>query len=178
MNRRSAIRSFVIVSAGAGLLPACLQKDSKPSIALNNIKIDGDQEQLLASLTETILPTTSTPGAKSLSSHYFVLMMVDDCFKKEEQEIFMKGLQQFDEVARKKTGSNFSGSDAKQKAELLKAIESKKDVPEEVVSFYNSVKGLTIQSFTGSKFYLTEVRKYDMVPGRFHGCFPVTDKKM
>ena len=90
----------------------------------------------------------------------------------------MKGLQRFDEVAMKKNGNNFSDSDAKQKTGLLKTIESKKDIPEEVSSFYNAVKKLTIQSFTGSKYYLTEVRKYDMVPGRFHGCFPVADKKI
>ena len=177
MNRRLAIRNFVIVSAGAGLLPSCLQKESKTFISLNNIRVNGEQEKLLASLTETILPTTITPGAKSLSSHSFVLMMVDDCFKKEEREKFMKGLQQFDEVAKKKSGSNFSDADTKQKIELLKTIENKNDIPEDVLSFYNAVKSLTIQSFTGSKYYLTEVRKYDMVPGRFHGCFPVTEKK-
>lgn len=178
MNRRSAIRHVIIVSAGASLLPSCLQNDSKATIALNNIQIDGVQEKLMASLTEAILPTTNTPGAQRLSSHYFVLMMVDDCFKKDEQEIFLRGLQQFDAVARKKTGSGFSMADAKQKVELLKAIESKKDVPGDVLSFYNSVKRLTIQSFTGSKYYLTGVRKYEMAPGRFHGCFPVADKKM
>jgi len=178
MDRRAAIRSFIIFSAGAGLLPSCLQKDGKVSIPLNNIKVDSDGNELMASLTEAILPTTNTPGAKSLSSHAFVLMMVDECFKKEEQEKFMRGLQQFDEVARKKSGSGFSAADAKQKSELLTAIEAKKDIPAEVLSFYNAVKSLAIQSFTGSKYYLTEVRKYDMVPGRFHGCFPVVDKKM
>jgi hypothetical protein len=78
---------------------------------------------------------------------------------------------------RKKTGSSFLDADASQRTLFLKAIETKKDVPEETVAFYNSVKRLTIQSFTGSKFYLTEIRKFEMVPGRFHGCFPVDDKK-
>ncbi len=179
MDRRSAIRSFIIVSAGASLLPSCLQKEnSRAAILLNNIQVSGDQEKLLATLTETILPTTTTPGAAGLSPHAYVLMMVDDCFIKEEQEKFMKGLQQFDEAAKKKNGSSFLNSDASQKTKLLKALESKKDIPEEVVSFYSAVKELTIQSFTGSKYYLTEVRKYDMVPGRFHGCFPVADKKI
>jgi Gluconate 2-dehydrogenase subunit 3 len=179
MNRRSAIRSFIIVSAGASLLPSCLQKeDGKPTVHLNNIKLSGSQEKLLAALTETILPTTTTPGAAGLSSHAYVLMMMDDCFKKEEQVKFMKGLRQFDEATKKKIGSDFVNAEASQRIELLRALESGKDIPEEVVSFYSAVKGLTIESFTGSKYYLTEVRKYDMVPGRFHGCFPVGDKKI
>ena len=179
MNRRSAIRRFIIFSAGASLLPSCMQNDdSKATIPLRNIEVSGSQEKLLATLTETILPTTTSPGANSLSSHAYVLMMVDDCFKKEDQQKFIRGLQQFDEVARKKTGTGFSAADAKQKAGLLKAIEAKKEISEEVLSFYSAVKKLTIQSFTGSKYYLTEIRKYEMAPGRFHGSFPVADKKM
>jgi hypothetical protein len=104
MNRRSAIRSFILVSAGASLLPSCLQKDnSSAKVVLNNIHVSGNQENILAALAENILPTTaSSPGASGLSSHAYVLMMVDDCFKKEDQEKFMQGFLQFEETAKKK----------------------------------------------------------------------------
>ncbi|MEJ0102569.1 MAG: gluconate 2-dehydrogenase subunit 3 family protein [Bacteroidota bacterium] len=177
MDRRSAVRNFIVFSAGVTLLPSCLQQDSKSSLPLKNIQVSGDQEKMVAELTETILPTNDTPGAKGLSSQLFVLMMVDDCFKKEEQEKFIKGLQQFDEVSRKKIGEPFVKATAPQRAALLKEIENKKDTPEEVLAFYNATKRLTVQSFTGSKYFLTKVRPYDMVPGRFHGCFPVANPK-
>ena len=176
MKRRTAIRNVIFFSAGATLLPSCLQQDTKASVLLKNIQVSGEQESLIAALSEFILPTTSTPGARQLSSQQFVLMMVDDCFKKEDQDKFLKGLQGFNDFAKKKTGDTFSGGDAAKRTELVKAIESKKDIPEEILAFYNSSKRLTIQSFTGSKYFLTEVRKYDMVPGRFHGCFPVNSK--
>jgi gluconate 2-dehydrogenase subunit 3-like protein len=177
MDRRSAVRNFIVFSAGVTLLPSCLQQDSKVSLPLKNIQVNGDQERMMAELTETILPANDTPGAKELSSHFFTLMMVDDCFKKEEQEKFIKGLQQFDELSKKKIGESFVKATAAQRATLLKEIENKKDTPEEVLAFYNATKRLTIQSFTGSKYFLTKIRPYEMAPGRFHGSFAVTNSK-
>lgn len=177
MKRRAAIRNVFFFSAGAALLPSCVQQDEgNASIALKNIQVSGKQEKLLAELSEFILPATTSPGAKQLSSHQFILMMVDDCLTKEDQEKFIKGLRGFNDFAKSKTGDSFSNTDATKRAALLKAIENKKDIPEEILAFYNASKRLTIQSFTGSKYYLTEVRRYDMVPGRFHGCFPVSSK--
>jgi len=177
MDRRSAVRNFIVFSAGVTLLPSCLQQDSKVSLPLKNIQVNGDQERMMAELTETILPTDNTPGAMVLSSHLFALMMVDDCFKKEEQEKFIKGLQQFDELSKKKAGSSFVKATAAQRTALLKEIENKKDIPEEVLAFYNATKRLTIQSFTGSRYFLTKISPYEMAPGRFHGSFPVANFK-
>ncbi|MES1219899.1 MAG: gluconate 2-dehydrogenase subunit 3 family protein [Bacteroidota bacterium] len=179
MDRRAALKTFVVVSAGAMVLPSCLQTDSNQpaSIVPKNIHVNAEQEKLLAELSEFILPTTSTPGAKQLASHQYILMMVDDCYKKEEQDIFINGLRQFNDFAKKQSGESFANADAAKRTELLKTLESKKDIPEEVLSFYSTAKRLAIQSFTGSKYYLTEVRKYEMVPGRFHGCFPVSNIK-
>ena len=50
-------------------------------------------------------------------------------------------------------------------------IENKKDIPEDLLKFYGTVKRYTVQSFTSSKEYLTDIRKYKMVPGPdFKGC--------
>ena len=155
-------------------MPSCLQQEAKPSVSFRNLRVTGEQEKLLAALTETILPTTGTPGARELSSHLFVLMMVDDCFKKEDQEEFSKGLVRFDEFARKQTSQSFINSTPEQRMELLTLLENKKELAGDLLSFYKTTKKLTVQSFTGSKYYLTNVRVYEMAPARFHGCFPVT----
>jgi hypothetical protein len=174
MDRRSAIRSCIAVSAGIVLLPSCLQEKRKPSIALKNIFIDGGQEDMLAGLAETIIPRTSTPGAKDISSHLFALMMVDDCFDPAAQKKFMSGLQQFESVVKNKYGSSFSNCAPAQREELLKAMEKKDGAPQDAISFYATVKKLTIQSFASSQYYLTKIHVYELVPSRFHGCFPVT----
>jgi Gluconate 2-dehydrogenase subunit 3 len=175
MNRRTAIRSVIIISAGAGLLPSCVG-DDKSAIILKNISITGQQEKMLVALTESIIPKTKAfIGAKDLKAHEFLLTMVDDCSAPEDQKRFMDGLTAFDKLSHDKFGQLFTSYTAEQKNELLQAIESKKDIPEDVLKFYGTVKRYTVQSFTSSKEYLTDIRKYKIVPGsNFKGCVPMT----
>ena len=106
MDRRSSIKTFIIISAGAALLPSCLQ-DKKKSLSLKKIKIDDNEEELLSGLSETIIPKTGTPGAGDVSAHLFALMMIDDCFPPDGQDKFQKGLTAFDELSKKKSGNSF-----------------------------------------------------------------------
>lgn len=174
MNRRTALRNVMIVSAGAAFLPSCLRAD-KASFPLKNISLTGSQERMLAMLTETIIPKTKNfIGANDLKAHEFLLTMVDDCFYPEDQQKFTEGMKAFDKLSHDKFGQLFTGYTAKQKYSLLADIENKKDIPEEALKFYKTVKRYTVQSFTSSKEYMTDIRKYKMVPGPvFKGCVPV-----
>lgn len=174
MNRRSAIRNAIYFSAGAVLLPACA-RDEKGVIALKNISLTSSQEKTLAALTESVLPKTkSFIGAADLKAHEFLLTMIDDCASPEAQKKFMNGQKAFDEVTKKTFSKTFADCSAGEKKELLKAITQKKNIPGEVSDFYDTVRHYTIQSFTSSKEYLTQIRNYKMVPGPdFKGCVPV-----
>lgn len=174
INRRTALKQFLWIAGGVVLIPSCMQKESSnTSIKLSNLSINGNDEQLLAELAETILPKTDTPGAKDLYLHQFIMKMVDDLHGKEDQEQFTKGLKAFDKWAQDKFNGSFASLTPQQKTELLQQIENKQGVPEEVASFYKTVKGLSIQGFLTSKYYLTNVQVYELVPGRFKGCVPV-----
>ena len=175
MKRRSAIRNVVFISAGAALLPSCLGKNKVVSIPLKNISLTGSQEDMLKALSEAIIPKTkSFIGANDLKAHEFVLTMVDDCYKPEEQKEFTEGLKSFDKLSHNKFGQIFKSFTPQQKKELLTAIESKKDIPEDVLKFYGIVKRHTVQAFTSSKEYMTDIRHYKIVPGgNFKGCTPV-----
>ena len=95
MKRRTAIRNVVIISAGAGLLPSCMQ-ESRSSLPLKNISITASEEKMLAELTEMIIPKTNNfIGAKDLKAHEFMLTMIDDCARPEEQKKFTDGLKAF-----------------------------------------------------------------------------------
>lgn len=178
MNRRTALKNCLIFTAGAALIPACMQEKSKSSILLKNIKVSPRQEEMLAELTETIIPKTDTPGAKDQGAHLFALMMIDDCYKPEDQKKFMSGMEQFEDLSKKQYGKNFVDLSNDQRIGMLTNLEAKKDEKDnEVVSFYKTTKGLTLQAFTTSKYYLTKVRVYEMAPGRFHGCVPVKTAK-
>jgi Gluconate 2-dehydrogenase subunit 3 len=180
VNRRLALKQFVFISAGALLIPSCMQDKSKSAILLKNMTIDTDQEKLLAELTETIIPATTTPGAKDVSAHLFALTMLDDCYKKEDQQKFIRGLQQFEKTAHTTYSKSFTDCAIPEREALLTRMEANKQPAEDVSFFYFTLKRLTIQAYTSSKYYLTKVEVYELVPARYHGCVPVkkTRKKV
>ena len=173
VNRRSAIRQLFCVSAGAFLLPSCMQDTSKSSILLKNLSISAEQERMLQELAETIIPATTTPGAKDIYAHLFALRMLDDCYKKEEQQKFLSGMEQFRKRAKSELEDSFSDAMPTKRQKFLTQIEGEKTSNEDLSYFYSTAKRLTIQAYTTSEYYLTKVQVYEMIPSRYHGCVPV-----
>lgn len=171
-SRRRALKSLVFASAGMVLVPSCMSDRSKSSLLLKKIKISADDEALMAELCETLLPKTSTPGAKDLSAHLFVLMMVDDCRKKEDQEKFIKGLEAFKKLTQQSINKDFTKADARERKKVLDSVIAKIDEENDLNAFFKMTKGLTIQAYSSSEFFLTKVQVYEMIPGRYHGCVP------
>jgi hypothetical protein len=190
VNRRTALRQFLVISAGASLLPSCLQDQSKSTILLKNFQIDGQQEKLLGELAETIIPATSTPGAKDISAHLFALKMLDDCYTKTDREKFLKGLRQLDEAAKTASGGSFVKCTPAQREAIIGGIESRvasgtgshaaaggpASSTSELDFCYSVMKRLTILAYSSSQFFLTKIHVYELVPGRYHGCVPVTNE--
>ena len=173
MDRRSSIKTLILLSAGTAFLPSCLQEEKKATVSVKNYKITGNDEDLVATLSDTIIPGGKTPGAKDVGAYSFALMMVDDCFSPDKQEQFTKGLKEFNDFSKKKVNTSFTKATLAQRNQVLQSIEDKKDVPENVAFFYHTMKGLTLEAFTKSKYYLTKVHVYQLVPGKFYGCVPV-----
>lgn len=172
-SRRGALKALVFASAGMALIPACMSDRSKSSILLKKIAITGEDEALIAALCETILPKTTTPGAKELSSHLFVLTMVDDCRTKADQDKFTKGLSDFKAFCQSTGNKDFATASTEDRKKILNALLASADKESDLMAFFNTTKGLTIQSYTASEFFLTKVQVYELVPGRYHGCVPV-----
>ena len=172
-NRRVAIQQLLIIWAGVALLPGCLQTEQKVSILLKDIQITPPDENMLAELAETILPKTDSPGAKDLSAHLFALKMVDDCYTKVNQDKFIKGMKDFESFVMKKTGKSFVEINASERQAIVAELDQQKAATEGMGYFYQSVKKLTVQAYTTCEYYLTKIRGYKMIPGKFQGCIPL-----
>ncbi len=173
-NRRVAIQQLLLIWAGAALLPSCLNNAQKTAtIPLKSIQINGSEEAMLAELAETILPKTDTPGAKDLSAHLFALKMVDDCYTKTNQEKYIQGLKAYGAFVEKKTGQSFVEINPDEKQSIVAEIDKQKPSDDALSFFYQSTKKLTIQAYTTCEYYLTKIRGYKMIPGRFQGCVPL-----
>jgi hypothetical protein len=183
MNRRIALKQLGFITAGVALLPGCVKEAARPaSIALKNIKSSGNQEARLADVAETLIPATDMPGAKAMNVPQFVLRMVDDCQPIEAQKDFEKGIAEFEQAVDKKYGKSFEALSVSDRQAFLKELdvaaraEREKDNMSPVSKFYALTRRYTIQGFTSSEYVLTKVLPYNMIPGKFIGCVPITDK--
>jgi hypothetical protein len=165
INRRSAIKQFIILSAGVALLPSC--KSNKKVSLYNNIPIDEAQQAFLAEIAETIIPATDTPGAKDISAPVFALQMMNDCYEAADREKFVQGMQQFEDKVQEKYNKPFVQCTPNERQAIITNAEAKKDTKDEAAFFYTTLKHLTIQAYTSSKYYLTNVQVYKLVPGKY-----------
>lgn len=176
MKRRAALKSLALVVGGTLTLPAWASGWSTQSIAAQpGFPVSVGQELLLAEIAETIIPKTNTPGAKELGVHKFILTMLRDCYEKTEQDRFLTGLTELESSVQAGYGKSFVNLDATQKLEVLKARENAvKILPTEKSPFFPYLKNLVIQGYMNSEYVMKEITKYELVPGRYHGCVPVT----
>jgi hypothetical protein len=192
INRRTALKRVFIVTGGVIFLPACLHHKDKSTLALRSIRLEGDQQETLEALADTLVPAGSSPsdqtlGAKAVGAHLFALKMIDDCSPDNQQQQFMRGLKAFDKQARDRYGKPFAGCDPNQQAALVSAIDASTsaDAPanasaseknNDLSFFFRENKNLVIRGYLGSKYFLTKIEVYELVPGRWHGCTPVIKK--
>jgi len=173
MKRRSAIKQMVIIAGGVAILPSCSGDPGKASIALKNLPVTADQEALLAAIAETIIPKNDMPGARDMNLHLFTLKMVDDCSDTAEQQAFMAGLDSIDQLAKQKHGNAFLQCSDTQKMELLNDIAGGRQDSKQLTTMMNITKRRVIQGFMNSKYVMTDLKQYELVPGRYNGYFPV-----
>ncbi|CAA9274574.1 MAG: Gluconate 2-dehydrogenase subunit 3 family protein [uncultured Cytophagales bacterium] len=169
MQRRVALKNMA-AAVGLMSLPAWASGWSKTTVATAPTVLSPNQEALLAEIVETIIPATDTPGAKELGIHQFVQKMVADCFDKKVQEVFARGLTNVEATARKNGAASFAALDPAGRTALLQGLEAGGGEGKEC---FGLVKGLTIRGYLTSEYVMTNLTKYEMMPGRYHGCVPV-----
>lgn len=175
-TRRQVLKQFLFVSAGAALLPSCLLLPQKKGLRLKHISVDADQEMLLAAFADTLIPKSDTAGALEVHADLFAWKILDDCTTKEEQEIFLKGLNAFSATFQQQNNLFFNNANPAQRLAFMEKLESKQDSKEPLVGFYKNAKQRLIQAYTGSEFFMTNIQVYEQIPSRFHGCVPVSNQ--
>ncbi|SFP15609.1 Gluconate 2-dehydrogenase subunit 3 [Pseudarcicella hirudinis] len=172
MQRRSAIKNLTLAVGGLVSLPAWASRWTPDSIGkVSTSVVSEDNQMILAEIVETIIPETSTPGAKSLKVNQFIMRMVNDCYGEPVQSNFKKGLTLIDDLAKQSYGKAFTSCDALQKADVFNKMRKSDDTSAK--QFTNMVKNLTIQGYMNSEYVLVNLLNYNMAPGFYHGCVPI-----
>lgn len=178
MQRRTLIKNLLIIAGGVVVLPSCRNEAEEPSIPLKHLKLTGSDEKLVAELGESLLPASNIPGAKDTYTHLYALKILDDCYEKKDQDQFLSGLKQIDELAKKKFDKRFVAAAPAQRGELLAELETRKkaESKEDIDVCYATLKNLTVRGYLTSQYVMTNVLKYELVPGRYHPCVPASTK--
>ncbi|RYU96221.1 gluconate 2-dehydrogenase subunit 3 family protein [Emticicia agri] len=172
MNRRIAIRDLTLALGGLTSLPAWATNGwTTHSFQLNQRYFKANEQHLLATIVETIIPESDTKGAKSLGVPAFLQKMLQDCYEPTVSENIKNGLTATEKAAQKQFGKSFDDCDTQQKQQILLGFEKNEDT--RLKDFYSLVKNLTILGYTTSEYVQTGFLKYNMAPGHYYGCVPV-----
>ena len=196
MNRRTVIKNLALVLGGAVLLPACVNKNGEIFVQLKHIQLNEDQQNLIAEISETIIPKTNTPGAKELNLPAFILKMFDDSYNKKDQLAILNGIQDFALSANKKFNKAFADLSQKEKEAFLLGLEAESKAFQEknktqpgkvpaqketeapaLYTFYWAIKQQTIFAYTTSQYFMTKQIVYELIPGRYNAHFSVKNIK-
>lgn len=178
MKRRDALRSLALLTGGMVLVPSC--DFSKEDIlgAYQNLEITPSLKQLLAGIADTIIPAGNLKGAADIEVQDFILVMVNDCMKKEAQQTFLSGLNGFEDFSKKSTGNKFGKLNQEQRENLiLEGLSTEDESQQSIKDFLKTTKRFTIQGFMVSEYMQTEVKPYSLIPGEYKGDVLIADLK-
>lgn len=181
MNRRQALSRVSLILGGAivganiFLEGGCKPADKK---AANGLDFSEQDIAYLDEIADTILPETSTPGAKAAKVGAFMTVMVKDCYEEADQKIFLDGMQKLNEAAKKKFDKDFVDGSPEQRHDLLVEIENeqkeynKNKKREDPTHYFRMMKELTLLGYFTSEIGATQALRYVETPGRYDGCMP------
>ena len=127
IDRREAIRRVSVLLGGASLvgghrLLTAVENASRPAEGPVGHFTAADIA-FLDEIAETILPETSTPGAKAAKTGAFMALMVTDSYWPAEQEVFRDGMRRVDEAMRKSHGISFMLATPAQRIDVLTVLD-------------------------------------------------------
>ena len=177
MNRREAVQNISLLLGGTlvgmnAFLTGCKTDSGKTEAFTQN------DIAYLDEIAETILPATSTPGAKAAQVGQFMTVMVNDCYEAKDQKTFREGMDKINELSKKEFDNSFMKISPEQRHQLLVKLDAeakdytKNKKPEDAAHYFRLMKELTLLGYFTSEIGSTQARRYAAVPGRYDACIP------
>lgn len=176
MNRRGAVQSIGLL-IGAAVTPnvarAVEAGFSAPPSGQSLRTLTAYQGELLAALTELIIPTTDTPGARAARVDAFIDALLTDIFSDEERKEFAAGLADVDARARDHAGATFLEGAPSQQVTVLQALAGEVGTAADGQRpFFAWLKELTVVGYYTSEIGASQELLYVHVAGRYDGDVP------
>ena len=193
VTRREAVQRVAALLGGAALVggdrvfafsfePAALERARAQGAGA----FTAADVALLDEIAETILPQTSTPGAKAARVGAFVALMVADVYDETERQVFQRGLRQLDDACRVAHAVSFMQASVAERQSLVEALDREQHAvmedraPKrrlrapvaasgtgEPAHYFRMMKELTLLGYFTSEIGYTQAMRYIESPGRF-----------
>ncbi|MEM9255924.1 MAG: gluconate 2-dehydrogenase subunit 3 family protein [Pseudomonadota bacterium] len=195
MDRRDFLQCAAILISGmsASQLGFTLSRDQTTYLAMAPDYVAGEvnflspvQRKVIAAMAEVVIPRTDTPGAVDAGVPRFIELMAADWFNDQERSIFSAGLADMETRIPAEYGAPFDELPQDQQRSIMEALERDAsdsswyefgNVQRQFISdapFICQIKELTIWGFFTSKIGGTQVLRYNPMPMRFDGDYPLS----
>ena len=198
ISRRDAIRSVTALLGGAAIAGSDhLLAFSFDDAVLSRTMAQGAgtftaaDVALLDEIAETILPETSTPGAKAAKTGAFMALMVTDVYTEAQRQVFVDGMHEVDRASRRRHGIDFMTASAAQRLAVVEELDREQKAamdarlrapvnrapaapaaPDTPAHYFRMMKELALLGFFTSEVGCTKALRYIESPGRYDPCAP------
>ncbi len=182
MNRKKAILSIFCLTGG--VVASFSGWEWYVLYKTPDFRYLDENKELIANLSEIIIPRTNTPGAKDAKVQDTIISLIKNVNDKKSQNNFIEGLKSLESYSIRvfknsfnelsalqqkevvthfyKKGRNFTGNLGKAKNKILGK------------SFFEILKYYCTVAFCTSESGATQALVYDYIPGKYIACMPVS----
>jgi Gluconate 2-dehydrogenase subunit 3 len=179
MQRRKALIGLSVLTGGVLAYPAFkwISWHTTPDIAYLQ-----RSSSLLASISDTLIPPTESPGASACGVHNFIIKMISDCTNTPTSNKFIQGLKQLENHVQSTYGQTFQECSTEQRIKVLRYFEEQ-DKPWTGIAgkiqnrylgnpFFQTLKRYCAEGYCTSEQGATLGLRYDHVPSKYIACEP------
>ena len=126
ISRREAILRMSVLLGGVALIGsgALISGCRAEKTGTVGEPFTADDIAYLDEIADTILPTTSTPGAKAAKTGAFMALMVTDTYHEDDDKTFRDGMRKLDDLSKQKNGgASFTKATPAQRLALLQELD-------------------------------------------------------
>ena len=171
MDRRKVLKQLAIATGGLITLPQWMISCGISDSNVHTTSFSPGEQQLLASVTDTIIPAGNSVGALSVGVDKYFQKLIDDCYEKDVQDNVKLQLNNLEKSAKAKFKNSFHDCSKLQRRELFLALSSSNVKAEK--DFCTLIKSETIKGFNTSQKVMQDYLNYKVAPGHYYGCIDV-----
>ncbi len=191
MDRREALKRVSALLGGAALVGSsalwsgCAPKDAAtvseggamaPFTPFTPFTVE--EIAFLDEVADTILPETTTPGAKAAQTGALMAIMVTDAYEPKDQVIFRDGMTKIEAAAQAANKTSFVASTPAQRLSLLEGLDKEQHAymqsrtGDQPTHYFRMMKELSLMGYFTSEIGVTQAQRYVESPGRYDPCLP------